>query len=89
MQFKAGNRKPKATLEIGGVEYKVMKPTLDQADKYYEAIESCKSSSKDVAKIMREYICDLGSIPNEEIGKMENDMFLELFRFITDSEKKS
>jgi hypothetical protein len=89
MQFKVSDRRPKATIEIDGVEYKVFSPTLGQSDAYSDAVEKIKDDHKKIYFAMREYISQLGNIPRDKMNKIPDDMFFDLFKHITQPEKKS
>jgi hypothetical protein len=89
MHFKAGLQEPKATIEIGANQYKIMAPTVGQADIFQVKYSEAKDDSVKLGKLMKEYICELGQIPMTELDKIENDLFSELFTYvITPSKKK-
>ena len=88
MHFKAGQQAPKATIEIGENVYKVMAPTVGQADKFADDINNLKEKPEDMNKLMKQYICQLGNIPMDELDKIENDLFVELFSYVVSSSKK-
>ena len=89
MHFKSGQQEPKATLEIGANTYKIYAPTLGQSDKFSAKYNEAKDKPEQINALMREYICELGSIPLDEIGKIEAELFTDLFSYvITPSKKK-
>lgn len=88
MHFKSGAQEPKATLEIGSNTYKIMPPTLGQADSFSAQYNQKKNDPEAVSLLMKQYVCELGSIPMDELNKVENDLFVELFSHVTTSKKK-
>lgn len=89
MQFKASEKKVKATLEIEEVVYKFYSPTVGQADKFAKMYEENKSNNLKLYELMRNYISELGSVPVEKIMDLDNDLFTNLFNYITEPVKKN
>lgn len=88
MHFKAGQQAPKATLEIGDKTYKILAPTVGQADEFSVKINQLKDTPEKINELMKQYICDLGSIPMDDLNKVENDLFVELFSYVVNQSKK-
>lgn len=89
MEFKVSNRAPKATLEIGGITYKIMSPTLGQSDEFSQKYKDCKEDSDKITALMYAYLCTLGNIPLAKIKDIPKDMFMEIFTYVSSGEKKS
>lgn len=88
MHFKAGSKEPKATLEIGDKTYKIFAPTVGQTDSYSEKYNQLKEDPKGLNGLMLDFISELGSIPKDELLKIENEMFSELFTYVMTPSKK-
>lgn len=88
MHFKSGVAKPKATLEIGDVTYTIKTPSVGQATLLAEKIGEFESEPMKQSKLMKQFICELGSIPFEELEKIENELFNELFDYVISPKKK-
>lgn len=86
MQFKSGATKPKATLEIGTKTYELKSPTVGQTNALMTALED-NDSTKDKGLLMRKFICDLGKIPLDELDKIEQELFNQLFEHMVSSKK--
>lgn len=89
MLFDANEKKPKATLKIGDKEFKIYSPTIQQSDAYDKELTELKGSDIKVFDLMVKYICMLGDIPEADIKALQQDMFLDLFKYVIYSEKKS
>jgi len=89
MQFKVSSREPKATLELGGIEYKLYSPTLGQSDEFSKKYKDCKEDPDKISQVMYAYLCELGNIPAVRIKDIPKDMFMEIFMHVTSAEKKS
>jgi len=87
MHFKAVSEKPKATLEIGSNTYNIKAPTVGAASKLVEDLDNVKGVAKEQSMLMRKFICDLGQIPLEEVNKIEQEMFNQLFDYVIGSKK--
>lgn len=88
MHFKSGEKKAKATVEIGDKTYTIYPPTVQQSDEFSEAFNLNKDDHSKVKMLMKVYICKLGSIPMEELNKIDNDLFVEIFQHVTEPKKK-
>ncbi len=87
MHFKAASGKPKATLEISGVTYEIKAPTVGAASKLVDDLDLAKASVKDQSLLMKKFICELGNMPLEEVEKIEQQTFNELFDYVISSKK--
>jgi hypothetical protein len=89
VHFSASEKQPKATIEIGGITYKVMSPTLKQSDKFADKFQEAANDHKKVSLVMKEYLSELGAIPVEIIESMDAELFLSVFEYVTTPLKKS
>lgn len=89
MHFEAGAKAPKATLKIGDVTYNFRAPTRGEAEQYSELLEKSKDDTKALQKLMDEYMAKLGSVPVDELKKLESDTFYDLFSYVVSPAKKN
>lgn len=88
MHFKSGQGLSKATLEIGDKTYKIKAPSVGQSTALVESLEEFSGKTVEQSKLMKEFICELGSIPMEELNLIENELFNELFDYVITPKKK-
>jgi hypothetical protein len=88
MHFKAGVAKPKATLEIGDKTYSIRTPSVGEATALADKIGELVGKPMEQSKVMKQFVCDLGMIPFDELEKIENELFNDLFDYIIQPKKK-
>jgi len=88
MHFKSGGAKPKATLEIGEKTYSIRSPSVKEASDLSEVVESLSGKTKEQGVEMKKFICLLGSIEMQELDKIENELFNEIFEYVITPKKK-
>lgn len=87
MQEFVSTKKEKAIIDIDGKKYSIKTPSLGQSTRLVESLAKSDKDTKAQSEIMIDFICELGSIPKEELMKIDNDLFNELFSYIISSKK--
>jgi hypothetical protein len=88
MHFKSGEKKAKATLEIGEKTYQIMPPSVGEATSLAEAVDALTGKPMEQSKVMKDFICSLGKIPLDELNTIENELFNDLFDYVIQPVKK-
>lgn len=88
MHFKSGDKKPKATLEIGEKTYSIRTPSVKEASDLSDAVELLAGKPMEQSKEMKKFICLLGNIPSDELNSIENELFNEIFEYVITPKKK-
>lgn len=87
MQEFVSAKKEKAIVDIEGKKYIIKTPSLAQSTKLVESLAKNDKDTKAQSDIMIEFLCELGSIPKDELMKIDNDLFNDLFSYVISSKK--